>query len=266
VKKVEPHLEFLLEEKSAFAEGKEARELLFTDVFLSHKLKEAQNDVTLNAADRAIAASDPTSLGRGRRKPNFRPARHGPAAGPPYESRRSEGFQDFGFQGKKNGFQRPKKNFSNDRRYVPRWSFINSPSLPVISPPPSVGGRLRFFASVWASITDDPWVLDTISNGLDIDFISVPVQTARPRDIGMSVKMAAVCNAEIDSLLQKKAVVEIFDNSPGSVCAFFCISKSGDGLFRPIVNLRPLNSCIRYEHFKMENLNSERSLLRGLYG
>ncbi|EFX69798.1 hypothetical protein DAPPUDRAFT_113326 [Daphnia pulex] len=30
VKKVEPHLEFLLEEKSAFAEGKEARELLFT--------------------------------------------------------------------------------------------------------------------------------------------------------------------------------------------------------------------------------------------
>jgi hypothetical protein len=56
--------------------------------------------------------------------------------------------------------------------------------------------------------------------------------------------------------------VKIFNNSPGFVCAFFCISKSGDGLFRPIVNLRPLNSCIRYEHFKMENLNSVQSLLR----
>jgi hypothetical protein len=74
--------------------------------------------------------------------------------------------------------------------------------------------------------------------------------------------MAAVCNAEIDSFLQKKAVVEIFDNSPGFVCAFLCIPKCGDGSFRPIVNLRPLNSCIRYEHFKMENLNSVRSLLR----
>ena len=67
----------------------------------------------------------------------------------------------------------------------------------------------------------------------------------------MSVQMAAVCNAEIDSLLQKKAVVEIFDDSPGFVCSFFCIPKSGE-----------LNKCIRYEHFKMENLNSVRSLLR----
>jgi hypothetical protein len=69
--------------------------------------------------------------------------------------------------------------------------------LPVISPPPSTGGRLRLFASLLASITDDPWVLDTISNGLDNDFISVLVQTVRPRDIGMSAKMADVCNAEI---------------------------------------------------------------------
>ena len=46
------------------------------------------------------------------------------------------------------------------------------------------------------------------------------------------------------------------------MCTFSCIPKSGDGLFRPIVNLRPLNRCIRYENFKMENLNSVRSLLR----
>ena len=46
------------------------------------------------------------------------------------------------------------------------------------------------------------------------------------------------------------------------MCPFFCIPKSGDGLFRPIVNLRPLNRCIRYENLKMENLNSVRSLLR----
>jgi hypothetical protein len=165
IKKVEPYFEFLLDEKSAFAEGKEARELLFTDVFLSRKLKEAQNDVTLVEADRVIAASDLAALTRNRRNQNFRPARNGQAAVPPYEGRRSEGFRNFGFQGKRNGFQKPKRSFSNDRRYVPSCSDIFSPSLSVISPPPSasVGGRLRLFASVWSSITDDPWVLDTMA-------------------------------------------------------------------------------------------------------
>nr|CAH0110683.1 unnamed protein product [Daphnia galeata] len=116
IKKVEPHFKFLLDEQSAFAEGKEARELLFTDVFLSRKLKEAQNDVTLVEADRAIAASDLTALTRNRRNQNFRPARHGQAAVPPYGGRRSEGFRNFRFQGKRNGFQKPKSSFSNDKR------------------------------------------------------------------------------------------------------------------------------------------------------
>jgi hypothetical protein len=34
------------------------------------------------------------------------------------------------------------------------------------------------------------------------------------------------------------------------------------GGFRPILNLKPLNKFIRYEHFKMENLQSVRFLLR----
>ena len=46
------------------------------------------------------------------------------------------------------------------------------------------------------------------------------------------------------------------------VCAFFCIPKKGEGLFRPIVNMRPINKCIKYEHFKMESLKSVRFLVR----
>jgi hypothetical protein len=122
---------------------------LFTDVFLSLQLKEAQNDVTLFEADSTIAASDSASLTRNRRKQNFRPAHHGQAAVPPYENRRSEGFRNFRFQGKRNGFQKPKSSFSNDRRYVTSCSVINSNSLSVFFPLPSVGGRLRLFASVW---------------------------------------------------------------------------------------------------------------------
>lgn len=77
MKKVEPHLGFLLEEKSAFAEGKGARDLLFTDVFLSLKLMMIRlNDFTFNEADRAFADSDPASLARRRRK-RSRLAHHG---------------------------------------------------------------------------------------------------------------------------------------------------------------------------------------------
>ena len=77
--------------------------------------------------------------------------------------------------------------------------------------------------------------------------------------------MAAVCNADNWQPLTEEMVVgEIFDNSPGHVClvcAFFYILKRGYGLFRPIVNLRPVNRCIRYEDFKVGNLNSAWSLL-----
>ena len=34
------------------------------------------------------------------------------------------------------------------------------------------------------------------------------------------------------------------------------------GGFRPIVNLKPINKFIKYEHFKMENLQAVRFLLR----
>jgi hypothetical protein len=54
---------------------------------------------------------------------------------------------------------------------------------------------------------------------------------------------------------------EITDDSEGFICSLFVIPKKMGG-FRPILNLKPLNEFIRYEHFKMENLQSVRFLLR----
>lgn len=63
-----------------------------------------------------------------------------------------------------------------------------------------------------------------------------------------------VCDLEVKKLLEKKAIVEIsYRESDGFVCALFVIPKKSGG-FRPIVNLKPLNSFIRYEHFKMKIL------------
>jgi hypothetical protein len=77
----------------------------------------------------------------------------------------------------------------------------------------------------------------------------------------MSVEMQTVCDSEVTSLLKKEAITEVIDGSEGFVCSFFCIPKKGNG-FRPIVNLKPLNKFIVYEHFKMENLETVRYLVR----
>lgn len=73
----------------------------------------------------------------------------------------------------------------------------------------------------------------------------------------MSDEMASVCDAEVNSLLTRRGILEIHDNSPGFICSFFVLQK-GKGSWRPIVNLKSLNLFIKYEHFKMENLDSVR--------
>ena len=77
----------------------------------------------------------------------------------------------------------------------------------------------------------------------------------------MSDNMQAVCDSEVSNLLLKKAITEVTDGSKGFVCSFLCVPKKSEG-FRPIVNLKPLNKYIECEHFKMENLETVRYLVR----
>lgn len=73
--------------------------------------------------------------------------------------------------------------------------------------------------------------------------------------------MTSVCNQEILDLKAKGAIVEILDDSPGIYSALFAIPKSTGG-YRPIVNLKPLNAFIVYEHFKMESFETAKTLVR----
>ena len=118
---------------------------------------------------------------------------------------------------------------------------------------------MHLFSERWALVTSDPWVLDTMTNGLKIDFISHPIQCMPPRDEVISEEMQAVCNAEVASLLAKNAIFEVENDSIGFVCSFFCIPKKA-GRFRLIVNLKPVNHFIRYE--QIESLETVRFLVR----
>jgi hypothetical protein len=76
----------------------------------------------------------------------------------------------------------------------------------------------------------------------------------------MPKEMEAVCDQGVKDLVLKGAIKEITDDSEGFIFSFLVIPKKMGG-FRSILNLKPLNKFIRYEHFKMENLQSVRFLL-----
>ena len=71
----------------------------------------------------------------------------------------------------------------------------------------------------------------------------------------MSDAMHAVCTSEIDSLVEKGAAIPIPFYSDGFVSSVFAIPKSSGG-YRPIINLKRLNTHKEYERFKMEALRN----------
>ncbi|KAK4003718.1 hypothetical protein OUZ56_005473 [Daphnia magna] len=161
ISRVEHKSEFILSDPEVFAPGKEARELLFTDRFLSAMLKEAKQDATLAQRDGLVTAAKQSSIQRPRqhtrrvavKRPTFVPFRtHRPALG----AARGRGLGRLAQCGRGHG--RAQNTFTQRQRLQHY----------------GVGGRLQFFAKNWKRVTDDPWVLGTVSEGLKIDFISNP--------------------------------------------------------------------------------------------
>ncbi|KZS10356.1 Uncharacterized protein APZ42_025183 [Daphnia magna] len=127
-------------------------------------------------------------------------------------------------------------------------------------PDPAVGARLLSFSEIWSSFTADSWVLDVVSRGYLIEFDAVPVQLSFPSDSVMSAEMTQICDQELSDLLLKKAIVPISCSTDGFVSNMFAVPKSSGG-WRPILNLKKLNSFVRYEHFKMEGMESIKYLI-----
>jgi len=120
-----------------------------------------------------------------------------------------------------------------------------------------VAGRLASFVNSWKVLTKDLWVLDTIK-GYQIPFKGVPIQAQIPPEAKFSREQEVLLRAEIESLLQKGAILPQGCSSEGFYSTLFLVPSQ----MRPVINHKQLNQWVETPHFKMEGISTLRDLLR----
>ena len=143
-------------------------------------------------------------------------------------------------------------------------------SLPRVVVPPShstpVTGRCHLFKKVWADTLQlSPWHLKALE-AMPIDWTSSP-ECNRPFDSSSRYpadsKERLACTKTLEHYLKIGSVQELSPEvSDGLWSTFFPVPKKGTDKMRGCIDLRQPNSCIRYEHFKMEGLHTVQSLIR----
>lgn len=122
-----------------------------------------------------------------------------------------------------------------------------------------MGGRLGQFWKIWDRLRPDSWVQGVLREGYRIEFTSRPPSrdVKRPTPVPGNQEKRAALEKEITDLLLKGAItpLDADHNMPLYRSVFFLApKKTGD--WRPIINLRPLNSLyVRPQKFRMETLH-----------
>ena len=232
LKQLYPHFEHLLKSSNNLIDSED----LFGARFFKEMKTYAETESTLDRA----------SSSRGKSAKSTKS--DNPKSYHPYKKSHSGGSKDHG----------------KYARFISNQSLIGSP----VTPPAdnSFGGRLRRFLSAWKNLTNDPWVLSTIGEGCRIEFHSTPIQSREEMvrkclvtAKGLSPSPSQLCSSEVNSLVGKGAISIIEDN--GFLSSIFTIPKKSGG-HRPIINLKPLNKFVHAPHFKMENLDTVKFVIR----
>jgi len=87
------------------------------------------------------------------------------------------------------------------------------------------------------------------------------VQAQRPPEAKFLKEQEELLKEEVDSLLQKGAILPQMHNSEGFYSRLFLVPKKNDQM-RPVINLKQLNQWVETPHFKMEGTSTLRELLR----
>ena len=123
-----------------------------------------------------------------------------------------------------------------------------------------LAGRLKHFISNWENLTQDQWVLEAIQ-GYRVPFTHQPTQPHAPKALHHSSEEEEMMQEEIQSMLEKQAIVQTPPGGRGFLSTIFLVPKK-DGGQRPVINLKALNKFVHTEHFKMEGIHILKDLLR----
>ena len=118
-----------------------------------------------------------------------------------------------------------------------------------------VRGRLSNFVEGWKCIMNDPYVLSIVANRLR--FTSPPLLRQTPWEIRSLQDPQEVLGMreQISLMLQKNAIIEVPPDSPGFYSNVFLVRKSSGG-WRPVIDLKNLNTHIHAPHFHMFTTSS----------
>ncbi|KZS16152.1 Uncharacterized protein APZ42_018153 [Daphnia magna] len=167
---------------------------LFGSHFIKEMVKEATNDQKLR------------SIGRPVGQPSSFKSRY---PGPSYNPTSASGYHRSGYNGGNRG-----GNFSGGRNSTEVFRNNKQKS----------SQRLRFFVHFWHSISNDPWIIQSLSEGVKIDFVSPPFQSHYQSNMLMGKDQLEICEQEIKSLLEKRAI-EPIEPGRGFVSGLFVIPK-----------------------------------------
>ena len=187
----------------------------------------------------------------------FGPYQNKPFRGPHNKKRGSYRKRPYGG----NASQSSNQSFSSGRGKPKETPLPNDSLKASLSPP--VGGRLRSFRRDWQTNKCSSNVLNIITNGYVLPFLSKPNLVRFPLILSeykdhQKDQALATC---IQSLLSKNAIKRVENvKSLGFYCRLFLVPKPHQR-YRPVIDLSRLNTFLHVEKFKMETPESIRTSL-----
>ena len=138
------------------------------------------------------------------------------------------------------------------------YSFSNS----MVPGSSTRGWTTAFFQENWKRITDDGWILQIVT-GCTLEFKSKPpLGPPALRERKLPKDQTTALKEEIIALVQKQAIKKLLPSfgAQGFYSDVFLVPKK-DGEWRPIINLRHLNSYLEIPHFKIKSIRSPRDVV-----
>ena len=122
-------------------------------------------------------------------------------------------------------------------------------------------GRLKQFIAFWKILTNDINILHIV-NGCNIEFDSFPCQSYMPHEYVVKGSLKSKMDLEIERMLDKQIIELVHSLQPGAFVSNIFPRLKKDGNLRIILNLKELNKCVTYRHFKMQTLQAAIRLMK----